>query len=203
VDPDTGDDVANLLDELLVVRQLEGLHPMRPEFMRLPDALDAGVAETAGSGHLAAGPMGSSGGLLVQGVVHDLLDRLAGQRRLTSRSRAVAPQPGNALGQRLTVTLLMLAERATAITPSRSANNNTIRDRQTTFCRVFRPETNPSNVARSAADSLMHACVFCFPADSHTRPNLGIVCWHPSTSSGVGKLAENMPIFTATSYSYE
>ena len=103
--------------------------------------------------------------------------------------------------QRLTVTLLMPAERATAITPSRSANHNTVRDRQTTFCRVFRPETNPSNVARSAADSLMHA----FFASRQTR--IPVPIWElllaPNTSSGVGKFAENMPIFTATSYSYE
>ena len=39
-------DVLDLVDELLVVGQLEGLHQMRLEAVRCPDALHAGVAET-------------------------------------------------------------------------------------------------------------------------------------------------------------
>jgi hypothetical protein len=125
--------------------------------------------------------MGSSGRLLVQVLSTTCLIAApvsGGLRpgRVPSRRSPGMPLAKYRSCQRLTVTLLMPTERATAITPSRSANNKTIRDRQTTFCGVFRPETNPSNVARSAADSLMHACVFCIPADSHTRPNLGIVC---------------------------
>ena len=40
------DDIAHLLDEVLVIRQLEGLHQVRLEAVRLPDPLHAGVADT-------------------------------------------------------------------------------------------------------------------------------------------------------------
>ena len=43
--------------------------------------------------------------------------------------------------------------RTIVIVPIPSADSNTIRARQTSFCGVFRPETNPSSVARSAGDS--------------------------------------------------
>ncbi len=78
-------------------------------------------------------------------------------------------------GQRLTVTLLLPTAREIAIIPARSAGNNSIRDRQTTFCGVFRPETHPSRVARSAGGSQIHACASCIPIDSHVRPDSGIV----------------------------
>jgi hypothetical protein len=117
----------------------------------------------------------------VQGLVHDLLDRLAGQRsgglrpgRVPSRRSPGMPLAKYRSCQRLTVTLLLPAERATAITPSRSANHNTVRDRQTTFCRV--PPRDQPVQRRPIRSRQPDACVFCFPADSHTRPNLGIVC---------------------------
>ena len=97
--------------------------------------------------------MGSSGWLLVQGLVSTtclIASPISGglrPGRVPSRRSPAMPLAKYRSCQRLTVTLLMPTERATAITPSRSANNNTIRDRQTTFCGVFRPETNPSNVA--------------------------------------------------------
>ena len=101
-------DVLHLLDEPLVVRQLECLHPVRLELVRLPDALDAGVAEPDGRRHLADAPVGSGRRLLVQRLVHHLLDRLGSQRRLAPRSRAVAPQARNAFGE---VALLPAADR--------------------------------------------------------------------------------------------
>ena len=57
-----------------------------------------------------------------------------------------------------------------------SADSNTIRARQTSFCGVFRPETNPSSVARSAGDSQMHANVFVIPPESQNASPLGNFC---------------------------
>jgi hypothetical protein len=71
--------------------------------------------------------------------------------------------------------LLIPIARVIAITPTRSPESSTIRARQTTFCGVFRPETHPSSVARSAGESQTHASVFFMPADSHGFAALGIV----------------------------
>src|SRR4249919_973884 len=51
------DNVLHLLGEPLVVRQFERLHPVRPEFVRLPNALHASVAEAGGRGHFSAAPV--------------------------------------------------------------------------------------------------------------------------------------------------
>src|SRR5215203_1745792 len=69
------------------------------ELVRLPDPLDAATAEAAGRGHLADAPVGAARWLLVQGLVHDLLDGLRIQRWLAPGPRGIAPQPGNACGQ--------------------------------------------------------------------------------------------------------
>ena len=173
------DDILHLLDEPLVVRQLEGLHQMRLEFVRLPDALNAGVAEASRARHLADAPVGACRRLLVQGLMHDPLDRLGAQRRLAPRSRRISAQPDEASArkrscQRQTVNLLLPTARAMAITPNRSADSNTIRLRQTSFCGVFRAEIHPSSVARSAGDSQMHAEVLFMPPELHAAASLGI-----------------------------
>jgi hypothetical protein len=72
------------------------------------------------------------------------------------------------------VTLLLPTVRVIAITPTRSAESSTIRARQTTFCGVFRRETNRSSAARSERDSQMHASVFRMTAESHGTPRMGI-----------------------------
>ena len=68
----------------------------------------------------------------------------------------------------------MPTDRAIAITPTRSAENSTIRARQTSFWGVFRSETHPSSVDLSPGDSQMHAFVFFISADSHGLEALGI-----------------------------
>ncbi len=93
--------------------------------------------------------------------------------RLASRRSPTVPAARWRCCQRLTVTLLLPTNRAIAITPCRSADNSTIRARQTTFCGVFRPETHPSSVTRSAGDSQRHASVFFIPQDSHSLAKLG------------------------------
>jgi len=66
------------------------------------------------------------------------------------------------------VTLLIPIARVIAITPNRSADNTTIRARQTIFCGVFRSDTQRSSVARSPADSQIHASVLLISPDEHT-----------------------------------
>ena len=124
--------------------------------------------------------MGAGRRLLVQGLLHHPLDRLGAQRRLAPRPRRIAAQPGDALAQDSapasgqTVNLLLPTDRAIAITPTRSADSSTIRARQTSFCGVFRAEIQPSNVARSAGDSQMHAEVLFMPPELHAAGSLGI-----------------------------
>src|SRR3954454_10039103 len=77
----------------------EGFYPVRLELVGLPDPLDAAAAETADSGHFADAPVGAAWWLLMQGLVHDLLDGLRIQRRLASRAGRVPPQPVDALDQ--------------------------------------------------------------------------------------------------------
>ena len=115
----------------------------------------------------------------MQRPVHHLLDRLGRQPRLAPRSRRIPPQASDAFGQyrscqRLTVALLLPTARVIAIIPTRSAEGSTIRARQTTFCGVFRRETNRFSAARSEGDSQMHASVFRMPADLHGTPTMGI-----------------------------
>jgi hypothetical protein len=69
---------------------------------------DAAVAEAGRPGHLANAPVRAGRWLLVQGLVHDPLDRRGAERRLAPRSSAVAPQAGDALGE---VALLPAADR--------------------------------------------------------------------------------------------
>jgi len=61
---------------------------------------------------------------------------------------------------------------ATAAKPSPA--NRTIRARQTNFCGVLRPATQPSSRARSSGDNQMHDS-FSIPLDSHDRELLGIL----------------------------
>jgi len=70
--------------------------------------------------------------------------------------------------------LLLRTNRATDITPARSADNSANRARQTTFCGVFRREIHPSGVARSVRDRQAHAFAFLMPANSHGTAALGI-----------------------------
>ena len=117
------DNILYFLDEALVIRQLESLHQMRLEFVGLPDALHAGVAEVSRARHLADAPVGACHRLLMQGLMHDPLDRRRAQWRLAPRSRRISAQPDEAFRrkrscQRQTVNLLLPTDRAMAITPN-------------------------------------------------------------------------------------
>jgi hypothetical protein len=68
--------------------------------------------------------------------------------------------------------------RAIAVTPAPSAHIKTIRARQTSFCGVFRPATQPANSTRSAGDSHVQNSA-SIPRDSHPRENQGILLLVP------------------------
>jgi hypothetical protein len=87
-------DVLDFVDEVLVVRQLEGFHQMRLQPMRLPDLLHAGVADADGLGHRAHAPMRSRRRFLVQRLLHHPLDHRRRQRRLAPGARGISPQAG-------------------------------------------------------------------------------------------------------------
>lgn len=78
------DNILHFLGKPLIVRQIDGLHQVWLQFVRFPDALHAGVVKAAGRGHFAAAPVCPGGRLLVQRLVHHLLDRRSRQRRLAS-----------------------------------------------------------------------------------------------------------------------
>ena len=61
------DNIAQLVDELRVVGELELVDPVRLETMRAPDALDGTRADTDGFRHYSSSPMGRLGGRIGPG----------------------------------------------------------------------------------------------------------------------------------------
>ena len=61
------DNIAQLVDELRVVGELELVDPVRLETMRPPDALDGTRADTDGFRHHSSSPMGRLGGRIRSG----------------------------------------------------------------------------------------------------------------------------------------
>ena len=90
------DDVAQLLNEMLVVGQLEGTHQMRFEFVGMPDALHGGVAHPGMAGHGAGRPMRGLLGRSMHGVIDDAFDEFSPVVRFSSSPWAV-DETGHAL----------------------------------------------------------------------------------------------------------
>ena len=67
------DNIAQLVDELRVVGELELVDPVRLETMRSPDALDGTRADTDGFRHHSSSPMGRLGGRIGPGERHNTL----------------------------------------------------------------------------------------------------------------------------------
>ena len=67
------DNIAQLVDELRVVGELELLDPVRLETMRAPDALDGTRADADGFRHHRSSPMGRLDGRIGPGERHDTL----------------------------------------------------------------------------------------------------------------------------------
>ena len=86
------DNIAQLVDELRVVGELELVDPVRLETMRAPDALDGIRADTDGFRHNSSSPMGRLGGRIGPGERHNTLGDIrpsGGMRegRVLSRKR--------------------------------------------------------------------------------------------------------------------
>ena len=86
------DNIAQLVDELRVVGELELLDPVRLETMRTPDALDGTCTDADGFRHHGGGPMGRFGGRIGVGEHHDTLSDLRPKWRDARRSRLIAQQ---------------------------------------------------------------------------------------------------------------
>jgi hypothetical protein len=88
------DHVDQLVLELWVVGQLEGLHPMRLEPAGIPDPLHRRQADTDPIGNGATRPVGVTLGLGVQGQLDDLGDLLFADRGLAAAPPADLTQLG-------------------------------------------------------------------------------------------------------------
>ena len=90
-------DVAHLLDEQRILRELEGLGPVRLQGERPPDATDRGLAEPAAPRHGARTPVRGGARLRFQGQPDDALDVLIRDRARRAGTRLIQ-QAGQALG---------------------------------------------------------------------------------------------------------
>ena len=92
------DNILHLGGELRVVRQLEGLHPVRPQTVRRPDALHAAMADPGGLRHRPAGPVRPLTRRFGQRHRNHPLYRLRRQRWLAGRAGRLMQQPVYAFG---------------------------------------------------------------------------------------------------------
>ena len=81
------DDVADLVDEQRVIRQLEGLAAMGLQAELAADAVDRRPTDPTGFGHVAHARVGSAARRRFQRANHDLLDLLIGDRAGRARIR--------------------------------------------------------------------------------------------------------------------
>src|SRR5579859_2415286 len=82
-------DVANLLNELRVIGELEVLHPMRLKPEGAPDPTHSGAAEATALSHAAGTPMSGAPRHLLQGRGHHLLHGLVADSARSPRARLV------------------------------------------------------------------------------------------------------------------
>jgi hypothetical protein len=83
------DDVPNLLHELGIGGELEGLGPMRLESKCMPDPTHRGITQPAASRHRACTPVGGIGRHRLQGGVHQCLDLIVADLAWRSRARFI------------------------------------------------------------------------------------------------------------------
>ncbi len=86
------DNIAQLVDELRVIGELELLDPVRLETMRAPDALDGTCTDADCFRHHGGGPMGRIGGRIGLGEHHDTLSDSRPKWRDARRSRLIAQE---------------------------------------------------------------------------------------------------------------
>ena len=147
------DDVAHLVDELRIARQLEALDPVRLQAEGAPDTVHRRRRDARRPGHRAAAPVGRTVGHRLQRPGHHLGDlvvadpaRRAGPRLIVEPAepplgKAAAPQ---ADGRRETPNFSAIAK---LLSPS--AANSTIRARRAAPCDDLRRRTRRSSSTRS------------------------------------------------------
>lgn len=86
------DDVADLVGEAGIVRELELPHPVRLQAMGAPDALHRADADAAGLGHRRRRPMRGLAGRVGERQLHHPRDDLRAERRDARRAGLVAQQ---------------------------------------------------------------------------------------------------------------
>lgn len=93
------DDILDFGGEFWVVRQLEGVHPVRLQPMCRPDPLHAAMTDPSSLRHRPAGPVRRLTRRLSQRHLDHPFDRCRRQRRLATRTRRLVQQSVNPLGQ--------------------------------------------------------------------------------------------------------
>ena len=153
-------DVAHLVHEVGVRRQLEGLAPVRLQREGLPDAVDRRRRVPRLAGHRARAPVRRIPRLLFQrlahhpghGVVTDALGTEPGRGSSWSPSM---PCSANRLHHFLAVRLLMPSVLAICTLVSPSAASSTMCARSERLRQTFRPRASRCNSLRSAPLSLI------------------------------------------------
>lgn len=82
-------DVPQLLRELPIVRQLEGLDQMRLQTICGPHPLHGGLAHTHGLSHRPSAPMRGPFRFFLRRLVQNQFDRACGNRRIATRTRRI------------------------------------------------------------------------------------------------------------------
>ncbi len=94
------DDVGQLLDQVLVAAELEGLEPRWFKAVLLPDALRRGLAQPLSAVHAAGAPVSCLGRGSVQGRLHHGAYFLRRYGRLASRTGSILFKSGQSQGQK-------------------------------------------------------------------------------------------------------
>ena len=158
--------VAQFVDEMRIVRELELANPVRLEIVGAPNSLDGTDAETRCLRHQGADPMGGPAGRIAERQGDDALARLAPERLDTRGPRLVAkqafeaffnepflPAPDASLG--FVQVLDLPVRRMISFAPTPSAVSRTISARQTCFCAALRSLMRAWSRRRSAGETDM------------------------------------------------
>ena len=135
--------IAQFINEFGIVGQLELLHPVRLQTMRLPDALQRTDADARSPAIIAPvqcviSPGGSVSVNATTRAATPLPSGLIREGRVLSRKRPSSPSDIKRSCQRQTQVFEVPVSRTIACVPKPSADKSTIRVRQTWFCGVLR-----------------------------------------------------------------
>jgi len=153
------DDVAQLVDELRIIGELELAPSVGRETMRLPAAPDRTGADARLLRHYVGGPVGRLARRIGKRQCHDELADIGTERRNARRPRLVAQQPvtafrGEALLPAPHAGLRLAGAAHDLDVPTPSADKSTISARHTCFCGALRSLVSAVRRARSAGETV-------------------------------------------------